>query len=91
LLEFDGLEVVHDGKDSLLHLTSVFGTENDHFHSLEIDLDRGGGGHTGRESIGGELTSIVDDEIGFTKVGEFFGSRSDQHVVLVGQSWSPVG
>lgn len=74
---------MHDGEDTLLHFSSVFGTENDHFHSLEIDLDRGGGCHTGRESIGRELTSVVNDEIGFTKVGEFLCSRSNQHVVLV--------
>jgi len=73
---------VHDREDTLLHLSCVFGTEDDHFHSLEIDLDGGSGCHTGSESIGGELTGIVNDEIGFTKVGEFLSSGSDQHVVL---------
>lgn len=82
LLESDGLEVVHDGEDSLLHLSGVFGTENDHLHSLEVDLDRSSGGHTGSESIGGELTSVVNDEVGFTKVGELVCGGSDQHVVL---------
>lgn len=82
LLESNRLEVVHDGKDSLLHLSGVLGTEDDHLHSLEVDLDRSRRGHTGSESIGGELTGIVNDEIGFTEVGKLLGGRSDQHVVL---------
>lgn len=82
MLELYGLEVVHDREDSLLHLSSVFGTKNDHLHSLKVDLDRGGGGHTSGESIGRELTGVVDDEIWFAKVGELLGCRSDQHVVL---------
>lgn len=81
LLELDGLEVVHDTEDTLLHLSGVFRSENDHLHTLEVDLNRGRRGHTGGESVGGELTSIVDDEIGLSEVGEFSGSRSDKHVV----------
>ena len=83
LTEFDGLEIVHHAEDTLLHLSGVLGTENDHLHALEVDLDRSGGGHTGREAVGGELAGIVDDEVGFAKVGKFFGSRADEHVVLV--------
>jgi hypothetical protein len=81
LAKLDRLQVVHDGEDTLLHLTSVLGTEDDHLHSLEVDLDRGGGSHTGGESVGRELTGVVDDKVGFTKVGELLGSGSDQHVV----------
>ena len=81
LAKLDRLQVVHDGEDTLLHLTSVFGTENDHLHSLEVDLNRGGGSHTGGESVGGELTGVVDDKVGFTKVSELLGRGSDQHVV----------
>lgn len=82
LTEFDGLEVVHDGEDTLLHLSSVLCTENDHLHSLEVDLDRGGRGHTGGESVGRELTGVVDDKVGLAKVGQLLSGGSDQHVVL---------
>ena len=72
---------MHDGEDSLLHFSSVFSTEDNHFHSLEVDLDGGGRGHTGGESVGGELTGVVDDKVGFAEVGELLSGRSDQHVV----------
>lgn len=81
LTELDGLEVVHDGEDTLLHFTGVLGTQDDHFHTLEVDFDRGGGGHTGSESVGRELTGVVDDKVGFAVVLELFCRRSDQHVV----------
>ena len=34
-----GHEVVHDGEDTLLHLSSVLGSENDHLAKLEVDGD----------------------------------------------------
>lgn len=77
LTEFDGLEVVHDGEDTFLHLSCVLGAKNDHFHALEVDLDRGGGAHTLGESVGGELTGIVDDEVWFTELAELLLGRSD--------------
>lgn len=82
LAELDGLEIVHDREDTLLHLTGILGTEDDHLHSLEVDPDGGGGSHTGGESVGRELTSIVDDEIGLAEIFEFLRSRSNEHVVL---------
>ena len=82
LTELDGLEVVHNGEDALLHLSCVLGTEDNHFHALEIDLDRGGRAHPLGESVGRELTGIVDDEIRFAEVAELLLGRSDQHVVL---------
>jgi hypothetical protein len=69
-------------KTPFLHLSCVLGTEDDHFHALEVDLDRCGGAHALGESVGGELTGIVDDEVRFTEVAEFLLGRSDQHVVL---------
>jgi hypothetical protein len=93
-LELYRLEVVHDGEDALLHLSGVFGTEDDHLHALEVDLDRGRRGHTGRESVGRELTGVVDDEIWLAKVFQFLGRRADEHVVLgvgVGQVKSSQG
>ena len=71
----------HYGEHALLHLAGVLGAEDDHLHALEVDLDRGGGGHSGRETVGGELAGVVDDKVGLAKVGEFFLSRTDEHVV----------
>ena len=82
MTEFDGLKIVHDAKDTLFHLASILCTENDHLHALEIDLDGCGRCHARCETIGGELTSVVNDKIGITKAGEFLGSRADEHVVL---------
>ena len=73
---------MHDGEDALLHFSCVLGTKDDHLHPLEVDLDGRGGAHALGESVGGELSGIVNDEIGFTEVAEFFIGRSDQHVVL---------
>ena len=82
LPELDGLEVVHDGEDALLHLSRVLGTEDDHFHAFEVNLDRGGRTHALGKTVGRELASIIDDKIWFAKVEELFLGRSDQHVVL---------
>jgi len=82
LTELDGLQVVHDGEDTLLHLSRVLGTKDNHFHALEVDLDRGSGAHTLGEPVGRELASVVDDEVWFTKLVELLLGRSDQHVVL---------
>ena len=72
----------HDGKHAFLHLASIFGTEDDHFHPLKVDLDRSGRTHTLCETIGGELASIIDDEIGLSKVFQIFRGGPDEHVVL---------
>lgn len=82
MAKLDGLKIVHDREDTLLHLTGILGTEDDHLHSLEVDPDGGGGSHTGGESVGRELASIVDDEIGFAEIFEFLRSWSNEHVVL---------
>jgi len=34
------------------------------------------------ETIGRELTSVVDDELGLAKVGKLFFGRTDEHVML---------
>jgi hypothetical protein len=72
----------HDAEDTLFHLTGIFSTEDNHFHALKVDLNRSGAGHAGSETVGRELTSIVDDEVRFTPVGEFFLGWADKHVVL---------
>ncbi len=81
LVVLDGHEVVHDREDALLHLTGVLGAEDDHLVALEVDLDRGGGGHAGGEAVGGELAGVVDDEVGLAKVLELLLGRADEHVV----------
>jgi hypothetical protein len=72
----------HDGKDTLLHFSRVFRSENDHFHTLEVDLDGRRTAHTLGKAVRRELASVVDDKIGLAKVGEFFFRWTDQHVVL---------
>jgi hypothetical protein len=77
--ELDGLEVVHDGEDTLLHLTGVLGTENDHLATLEVDLDGRLRGHAGGETVGGELAGVIDGEIGCAEVLELLLGRADEH------------
>ena len=72
----------HDGEDTLLHLTGVLSTEDDHLHPLEVDLDRGSGRHALREAVRRELAGVVDDEVGLAEVLQFFFRRADEHVVL---------
>jgi len=57
-------------------------TQDDHLVTLEVDGNGGGRGHTGSKSVGRELTSVVDDEVGLAEVLELFRGRSDKHVVL---------
>ena len=72
----------HDGEDTLLHLTGVLSAEDDHLHTLEVDLYGGRGGHALGETVGGELAGVVDDEVGLAKVGQLLLRRAYQHVVL---------
>lgn len=66
--EFNGLQVMHDGKDAFLHFACVFCAEDDHFHALKVDFHRGGGAHALGETVGGELSSVVNDEIRFAEL-----------------------
>ena len=81
LAEFDGHEVVHNGEDTLLHLSSVLGTEDNHLHPLEVDLDGGIRSHTGGETVCGELASVVNNKIGLAKLLELLLGGTDEHVV----------
>jgi len=72
----------HDREDTLLHFTSILSAEDNHLHALKIDFNRGGGAHTLGETVGGELTSIVDDKVGLAKVFELLLGRANEHVVL---------
>ena len=60
----DGHLVEEDSEDTLLHLTSILGTEDDHLLLGEVDGDGGSRGHALSVSVGGERTSIVDDIVG---------------------------
>jgi hypothetical protein len=81
LAELDGLEVVHDGEDALLHLAGVLCAEDDHLHALEVDLDGGGGAHALGEAVSGELAGVVDDKVGLAELGELVLGGADEHVV----------
>ena len=83
LAELDRLQVVHNGEDTLLHLASVFRTEDDHLHALEVDLHGRCRRHALREAVGRELASIVDDKVRLAKVSQLFWRRPDEHVVLL--------
>ena len=75
----DGHLVEEDGEDTLLHLTGVLGTEDDHLLLGEVDGDRGGRGHTGGESVGREGAGVVDDIVGVEGL-ELLSRGADEHV-----------
>jgi hypothetical protein len=72
----------HDRKDTLLHFSGVLRAEDDHFHTLKVDLHRGRAAHTLGETVGRELASIVDDKVGLAECRQFFLSWADQHIIL---------
>ena len=72
----------HDGEDTLLHLTGILRSEDDHFHPLEVNFDRGRRGHALREPVRRELARVVDDEVRLPEVLQFLFRRADEHVVL---------
>lgn len=75
----DGHLVEEDGEDTLLHLTGILSTEDDHLLLLEVDGDRSARGHTLGVSVGGELASVVDGVVG-VEVLELLAGGSDKHV-----------
>ena len=75
----DGHFVEEDGEDTLLHLTGVLGTEDDHLLGSEVDGDGGGGGHTLSVTVGREGTGVVDGVVG-VEVLELLARRTDEHV-----------
>ena len=52
-----------------------------HLHALEVDLHRGGRGHTGGEAVRRELSGIVNYEVWLPKVGKLLISGADEHVI----------
>lgn len=76
----DRHQVEHDSENTLLHLTSVLSTEDDHLHVLEVDLNGSVRGHTLSVDVSGELTSVVDGKVRFAEVLKLLLSGADQHV-----------
>lgn len=75
----DGHLVEENGEDTLLHLTSILGTQDDHLLGGEVDGDGGGGGHALGVSVGREGSGIVDGVVG-VEVFELLTRRADEHV-----------
>lgn len=75
----DGHLVEEDGEDTLLHLTSILGTQDDHLLGGEVDGDGCGRGHTLGVSVGREGSGIVDGVVG-VEVLELLTRRADEHV-----------
>lgn len=75
----DGHLVEQNSEDTLLHLTSVLGTEDDHLLVGEVNGHGGGRGHTLSEAVGGERASVVDDIVG-VEVSKLLARGADQHV-----------
>lgn len=71
--------VEEHSEDTLLHLTSILGAEDDHLLFSEVDGDGGSRGHTGGVSVGWEGTSVVNDIVG-VEMFEFLDGRTDKHV-----------
>ena len=71
--------IEENGENTLLHLASVLGTEDNHFFVGEIDGDRSSGGHTFGISVGRERTGIVNGVV-WVEVLKIFSFRADKHV-----------
>jgi hypothetical protein len=75
----DGHLVEENSEDTLLHLSGVLGSENDHLLLGEVDSNGSGRGHSSGESVGGERSSVVDSVVGL-EVDELLRLGADQHV-----------
>lgn len=75
----DGHLVVENGEDTLLHLTSVLGTKDNHLLIGKVDGHGCGRGHTLSEAVGRERASIVDNIVG-VEVLELLAAGANQHV-----------
>jgi hypothetical protein len=64
---------------TLLHLSCVLSTKNNHLLLSEVDRNGGGGGHASGEAVGRESTSVVDCVVG-VEVLELLAARPDEHV-----------
>jgi hypothetical protein len=71
--------IEENSENTLLHLSGVLGTENDHLLLGEVDGNRGSGSHTFGVSVGREGSGIVNGIIGM-EVLEIFSVRSNKHI-----------
>ena len=73
-------DVVHDGKDALLHFAGVLGTQDHKLLARKVQVHRGLRGHAASVLVGRELTRVDDDVVGFSEALELFGGGADEHV-----------
>jgi hypothetical protein len=71
--------IKENSENTLLHLSGVLGTENNHLLLGEVDGNRGSGSHTFGVSVGREGPGIVNGIIGM-EVLEIFSIRSNKHI-----------
>lgn len=71
--------VEENGENTLLHLTSVLGTKDNHLLLGEVDSDGGWGGHALGVSVGWERSGVVDGVI-WVEVFKILAIWADQHV-----------
>lgn len=75
----DGHLVEQDGEDTLLHLTGVLSTQDNHLLVGEVDGHGSSRGHTLGEAVGRERPSVVDDIVGMEAL-KLLAGRADEHV-----------
>jgi hypothetical protein len=75
----DGHLVVENSEDSLLHLASVLGSENNHLLLGEVDGDGCGRGHTSGPTVGRESTGVVDHVVR-VEVLQLLAAGPNEHV-----------
>ena len=71
--------VEQNGKNALLHLSSIFSTQDDHLLLSEINCNGCGGCHPGCVSVGREGAGIIDGIVG-VEIDELFSRWPDEHV-----------
>lgn len=71
--------VEHDREDTLLHLTGVLGTEDNHLLLGEVEGDGCRRSHTGGVLVSWEAAGVVDDPVG-VEVLELLPAWADKHV-----------
>lgn len=71
--------VEENSEDTLLHLTGVLGTKDNHLLLGEVDSDGGWGSHTLSVSVGWERSGVVDGVI-WVEVLKILAIWADQHV-----------
>jgi len=75
----DGHLVEKNGENTLLHLTSILGAQDDNLLLGEVDGHRGGGSHALRPSVGREGSGVVDDIVG-VEVRMLLSTGADKHI-----------